>query len=136
MKRGSLQRLTLAIAAATMLLGPATKAISAEISASAFVTNLYGYVQDGDLTAAKEALTQLQNLGIKQFQIAGVYYRIADILMTLDDPAGSKALLAELYASVNSGIKAYFVSENRVVASVNWDAAGGGDLFPTGSAGV
>jgi hypothetical protein len=135
MKRGKLQRLSIAVAAAAMLLGgAAAKAISAEISASQFVGNMHDYVQNGDVTAAKDALQHLLDIGITQIKIGDTYYKVVDLMAMLNDPLTAKMLLAQLTEAVNGGIMAYFVTENRIVASVNWDDGGDG-LFPTGSAG-
>jgi hypothetical protein len=134
MKRGKLHCLTLAVAAAAMLIGTAAKAVSTDISASQFVGNVYGYVQNGDITAAKDALQHLMDMGITQIKIGDAFYQIADIVKLLDNPTSAQLLLAQLYESVNRGIVAYFVNENRIVASVDWDEGGDG-LFPTGSTG-
>lgn len=134
MKPSKLQRLAIAVAAAGLLFGGVTKAISTEISASAFVTNLQQYVENGEIAAAKEALRQLQAFGINQIMVGGRVYVIADLLIALDNPAEARIFLTALAASVSNGVEAYFLAENRVVASVDWSAVGG-DLFPTGSAG-
>ena len=133
MKRLKLQRLALAVAAAGLLFGGVTKAISTEISAAAFVTSLQQYVDNGEIAAAKDALMQLQKFGINQIMIGDQYYLIADLLLALDDPAQAKVLIAMLSVPVTSGVAAFFVKEDRVVASVNWTT--NGDIFPTGSAG-
>lgn len=134
MKSTKLQRLAMAVAAAGLLFGGISKAISTEMSAGAFVTNLHQYVENGEIAAAKDALRQLQQFGIKQILIGTEYYLIEDVLLMLDNPAQAKLILATWAASMKNGVQVYFVAENRVVASVNWDSTGS-DLFPTGSAG-
>lgn len=133
MKHSKLQRLALAVMAAGILFGGAHRAMSTEISAADFVTNLQQYVENGDITAAKDALRQLQALGINQIRIGDEFYSIADVLVALETPDRARIILATLMASVNAGVTAYFVAENRTVASVEWAPAN--DVFPTGSAG-
>src|SRR5690349_9960848 len=120
MKLSKLQRLAMAVAAAGLLFG-VTKAVSTEISAAVFVTNLQQYVENGEIAAAKDALRQLQELGIKQIRIGDEYFLIEDVLLFLDNPAQAKLILAAWAASMNGGVKAYFVREDRVVASVEWN---------------
>jgi hypothetical protein len=134
MKRSKLQRLVMAVMAATMLFGGASQAVSTEISAGSFVTSLQQYVENGEYAAAKDALRQLQALGINQIQVGDAYYFISDILLILEDPDQARLLMATLMDSVTNGVTAYFVAEDRVVASVDWLPTGA-ELFPTGSAG-
>ena len=135
MKSSKLQRLARAIAAAGLLFGSGTPAVSTEISATEFVTNLQRYVEDGEIAAARNALQQLQAMGINQIKIGDEYFGIVDVLTMMDNPSRARMLLATWLASVTSGVKVYFVSENRVVASINW-APLDNDIFPTGSTGV
>jgi hypothetical protein len=132
MKRDRLRKLAMAVAAAGLLVGGITKAVSTEISASSFVTNLQQYVDNGEYAAAKEALRQLMAFGINQIMIGDQYYLIADLLLALDNPEQARAIIAALSVPVTGGVAAYFVAETRVVASVNWTDRG---IFPTGSAG-
>jgi len=132
MKPIKLHRLAMAVAAAGLLFGAINKSVGTEITATAFVANLQQYVENGEIAAAKDALLQLQAFGITQIKVGDEFFMIADILLALDDPAQARLLLA-MWASVNNGVTAYFVAENRVVASVNWEPAV--DIFPTGSAG-
>jgi len=134
MKPIKLHRLALAVAAAGLLAAGISRAVSTEISAATFVTNLQQYVENGELAAAKDALRQLQSFGIKQIKIGDEYFLIEDVLLFLENPAQAKVILAAWSASMNGGMKAYFVAEDRVVASVNWTPTRG-DIFPTGSAG-
>lgn len=135
MKRKNMERLSLAIFAAVAILGGpmARAAQSTNISASTFVANLYQYVVDGDVTAATEALDHLKALGINYIKIGNTNLAIDAVIAMLKDPAQAKLVLAQLATSVKRGITAYFVAENRVIASVEWGS--GEDLFPTGSAG-
>lgn len=134
MKLNKLHRLAMAVAAVGLLAGGVSKAaVSTEISASTFVTNLQQYVQNGDIAAAKDALQQLKSFGIKHIKIGDEMFLIDDVLVALDDPTQANLMITRLVASVNSGLEAYFVAENRVVASVDWSKTP--DLFPTSSAG-
>jgi hypothetical protein len=135
MKRGKLERLSMAIFAAVALLGGAAAkaAPSTDVSASTFVGNLYQYVQNGDITAALDALAHLKALGINYIRIGEMNYGIDSVMNMLSDPVQAKVMLASLASTVQQGVKAYFVAENRVIASVDWGK--GEDLFPTGSAG-
>lgn len=133
MKNSKLQRLALAVMAAGILFGGASRVMSTEISATDFVTNLHQYVENGEIAAAMDALRQLQALGINQIRIGDQFYAIADVLAALDNPSQARMMLATLMASVNAGVTVYFVAENRTVASVEW--APTNDVFPTGSAG-
>lgn len=133
-KHLTLRRLAMAIAAAGLLAGGVVTALSAEISATAFVTNLDQYVQNGEMAAAKDALLQLKSFGITHIKIGEEYILIDDVLTALADPMQARLVLAHLMTSVNSGITAMFVAEDRVVASINWSPADQ-DIFPTGSAG-
>ncbi|MGV3490084.1 MAG: hypothetical protein ACO1OG_02070 [Devosia sp.] len=132
MRLSKLQRLAMAVAAAGILFGGISKAISTEISASVFVTNLQSYVANGEIAAAKDALAQLQAMGINQILIGDQYYLISDLLIALDNPEQALMLVQMLVASVEGGLTAYFVAQNQVVASVNWET---GELFSTSSAG-
>ena len=133
MKLLKFQRLAMAIAAAGLLAGGlTTRAVSVEISAAAFVTNLQQYVSNGQIAAARDALLQLKGFGITRMKIGDGYYDINDLLFALEDPAQARQLLAMLAAYVESGVTAHFVAEDRVVASIDWDV--GIELFPTSSA--
>ncbi len=134
MKRKSLERLGMAIAAAAMLSGSAERAMSLEISASNFVGNLNGYVNAGEIASAKDALRQLQALSVEQIQVGGRSYLIGDLIDMLDDPAVAQTELGGLVALIQVSGNAYFVAGNRVISSVEW-ANSSRDLFPTGSAG-
>jgi hypothetical protein len=134
MKLSKLQRMTMAIAAAGLLLGGVAKAISTELSAVDFIKSVSQSVERGDIQAAKVALSQILELGIKQIRIGKTDYLIVDILLALDDPIKGPILLTEMMKPVNLGSSVYFVAENRTVATVNWTPATT-QLFPTGSAG-
>lgn len=124
----------MAVAAAGLLIGGISAAISTEMSAATFVTNLQQYVDNGEIAAAKDALRQLQGFGIKQIKIGEEFFLIEDVLLMLDNPIQAKLILATWLASMNGGMKVYFVSVDRVVASVNWTATTV-ETFPTGSTG-
>lgn len=126
-------RLALIVAGASLLAGGlVSNVMSVEISASSFVTNLQQYVSNGQLSSAKDALLQLKEFGITRMKIGDAYYDIDDLLFALNDPTQGPQLLTMLAAYVASGVSAQFVTEDRVVASIDWDT---GELFATSSAG-
>ena len=132
MKKRTIRRLAIALAAAAVL-GTATTALSLEISATTFVTNLDNYVMAGELAAAKDALMQLQRLGVQRIKIGEMTYDIDELIGMMSNPEEARIAVSQLIMSLRYYHTAYFESQNRVIASVNWAAVP--DLFPTGSAG-
>lgn len=134
MQRKTLKRLAMAIMAASLLVGVGERAIGLEVSASTFVSNLGGYVANGDVHAAIAALKQLQAMGIKRLRVGTADMMIDQLVQELSNPVASKSMLGALVEALKAGGSAYFVAENRIISSVNWGAAQH-DAFPTGSAG-
>lgn len=133
MKLHRFQRLAVAVTAAALLAGGVTsRAVSVEISAATFISKLQQYVASGQIANARDALTQLQGFGITRMKIGDGYYAIDDLLLTLDNPGAAQQMLAMLSAYIDAGVTASFATEDRVVASVDWN--GDFDLFPISSA--
>jgi hypothetical protein len=114
--------------------GVASVAMALDVTATDFVKSLNTYIQNGDYAAARDALNRLSALKVRQIKIGDKVYEISDLLEVLSNPRQSPVLMAELIEALNTTGIAYFVAEDRVIASVDISAAAA-DLFPTGSAG-
>ncbi len=135
MKRKNVQRLLAAIAAAAVLTTYSERAISLELSASKFLTDLDGYVANGDLAAAKDALLRLQAMGVKQIKVGQKVMTINELLALLNNRAKAHLVLADLIKLLPQLGGAYFVGANLVAAGINVKSPSSTDHFPTGSAG-
>ena len=124
----------MAIAATALLSSGNIKTFALEISASAFVTNLGGYVSNGDIHAAEAALEQLRSLGVKQLRVGKRAYTLTELMQLLNSPDHGQAIFSQLVAAILAEAPAYFVAENRTIVSVNWTQTQP-ELFPTGSTG-
>ncbi len=133
-KSNNLRNLAIAVATMVAIGGAATGALALDVTATDFVKNLNTYIQNGDYAAARDALNRLSALKVKQIKIGNKTYAISDLLTALNNPRQSPVLMAELISALKATGVAYFVAEDRVVASVDISAAAT-DLFPTGSAG-
>lgn len=130
----NLRKLAIAVATMVAVGGAASGAMALDVTATDFVKNLNTYIQNGDYAAARDALNRLSALKVKQIKIGNKVYAISDLLVALSNPRQSPVLMAELITALNATGVAYFVAEDRVIASVDISAAAA-DLFPTGSAG-
>jgi hypothetical protein len=133
-KSSSFRKLAIAVATMAAVGGVASVALALDVTATDFVKSLNTYIQNGDYAAARDALNRLSALKVRQIKIGDKVYAINDLLAVLSNPRQSPILMAELIDALNANGIAYFVAENRVVASVDISAAAA-DLFPTGSAG-
>jgi hypothetical protein len=133
-KSSSFRKLAIAVATMVAVGGVASGALALDVTATDFVKSLNTYIQNGDYAAARDALNRLSALKVRQIKIGDKVYAINDLLAVLSNPRQSPILMAELIDALNANGIAYFVAENRVVASVDISAAAA-DLFPTGSAG-
>lgn len=133
-KSSDLRKLAIAIATMIAVGGTASHVMALDVTATDFVTNLNGYVQSGDFSAAREALSRLNQMHVKQIKIGDQVYDVGELLSILSNPKQSPEFMAQLMAALKTSGVAYFVSENRVIASVNFSDKSA-DLFPTGSAG-
>jgi len=130
----NLRKLAIAVATMVAVGGAASGAMALDVTATDFVKNLNTYIQNGDYAAARDALNRLSALKVKQIKIGNKVYAISDLIVALSNPRQSPVLMAELVTALNATGVAYFVAEDRVIASVDISAAAA-DLFPTGSAG-
>lgn len=133
-KSSSFRKLAIAVATMAAVGGVASVALALDVTATDFVKSLNTYIQNGDYAAARDALNRLSALKVRQIKIGDKIYEISDLLEMLSNPAQSPVLMAELIQALNATGVAYFVAEDRVIASVDISAAAA-DLFPTGSAG-
>jgi len=133
-KSSSLRKLAIAVATMAAVGGVASVAMALDVTATDFVKSLNTYIQNGDYAAARDALNRLSALKVRQIKIGNKIYEISDLLEVLSNPRQSPVLMAELIEALNTTGIAYFVAEDRVIASVDISAAAA-DLFPTGSAG-
>ena len=130
----NLRKLAIAVATMVAVGGAASGAMALDVTATDFVKNLNTYIQNGDYAAARDALNRLSALKVKQIKIGNKVYAISDLIVALSNPRQSPVLMAELVTALNATGVAYFVAEDRVIASVDISAAAA-DLFPTGSPG-
>lgn len=124
----------MALAATALLASSSLRAVGLEVSASTFVSNIGGYVANGDIHAAQAALRQLKTLGVRKIQVGKILYTVDQLIVLLDSPVRAQSVFAALVEALKTEDRAYFIASNRTITTVNW-AQKTADEFPTGSAG-
>lgn len=127
MKRRSSSKLKIAVAMAMLMGGAMQSTLALETNAMGFVTELNGYLENGDIDQAMVLLKKLQAMGILRIEVNGRMYAVADLMMILKSGTTAAILPAQVLRSAS------FVAQNQdsLVSSSGKSV----DHFPTSSAG-